>query len=81
MPCTHIKHLSEYCRTHDLKVSSSDLLRIVCPQCGMEEVCPSLPVADYDERHPQPEPATSPQNVDGKQLAEPVFGTTRTNSA
>jgi hypothetical protein len=55
MPCTHIKHLYDYCRTHDLKLSSSDLIRIVCPQCGVEEVCPSLLAAEYAARHPDSE--------------------------
>ena len=59
MPCTHLKHLYEYCRTHDLSLSSSDLIRIVCPQCGVDEVCPSLITTEYDVRHPESETAAS----------------------
>ena len=59
MPCTHLQHLYEYCRTHDLKLSSSDLIRIICPQCGVDEVCPSLIAAEYDVRHPESETVIS----------------------
>ena len=63
MPCTHLKHLYDYCRTHNLKLSSTDLIRIVCPQCGVDEVCPSLIAAEYDVRHPEPETEASANNA------------------
>jgi hypothetical protein len=51
MPCKHLKELYDICRTHDLKLSSTDLIRIVCPQCGVEEVCPSVLCEEYESRH------------------------------
>jgi len=38
------------------------MVRIVCPQCGLEEVCPSVYTAEYDKRHDddgQPQSPTS----------------------
>jgi len=51
MTCKHLKELYEICQTHRLKLSSSDLIRIVCPQCGVEEVCPSVLAEEYETRH------------------------------
>ena len=45
--------LYEICQTHRLKLSSTDLIRIVCPQCGIEEVCPSVLSDEYDMRFHQ----------------------------
>jgi hypothetical protein len=42
MTCKHLKELYEMCERHSLELSSSDLIRIVCRQCGVEEQCPSL---------------------------------------
>lgn len=51
MTCKHLKELYEICQTHQLKLSSTDLIRIVCPQCGVEEVCPSVLAEEYETRH------------------------------
>jgi hypothetical protein len=51
MPCKHLKELYDICQAHDLKLSSTDLIRIVCPTCGVEEVCPSVLCDEYDTRH------------------------------
>jgi hypothetical protein len=48
MACNHLRELYEICRTYDLKLSSTDLIRIVCPQCGVEEVCPSMLYEQYE---------------------------------
>ncbi len=53
MPCRHLRDLYEICRTHDLKLSSSDLIRIVCPACGVTDKCPSVLYEEYDSRHPE----------------------------
>jgi len=42
MPCKHLKELYALCRSQNLKLSSSDLIRVVCTECGIEEVCPSV---------------------------------------
>jgi hypothetical protein len=63
MACKHLKDLYEICQTHGLKLSSSDLIRIVCPQCGIEEVCPSVLVEEYERRHQEEAGAGSPPSV------------------
>jgi hypothetical protein len=67
MPCKHLKELYEICQTHRLKLSSTDLIRIVCPQCGVEEVCPSVLAEEYETRHKEAgeeRAADSPSGVD-----------------
>ena len=59
MTCKHLKELFTLCEAHDLKLSSSDLIRITCPSCGVEEVCPSVLCEDYDTRHPGQDPSDS----------------------
>jgi predicted RNA-binding Zn-ribbon protein involved in translation (DUF1610 family) len=54
MTCKHLKQLYDYCLTHNLKLSSTDLIRIVCPQCGVEEVCPSMLSEEYESKHHEP---------------------------
>lgn len=53
MPCVHLRQLYAICQQYDLKVSSSDLVRIVCQQCGVAETCPSMLTAEYDGTHPE----------------------------
>jgi len=60
MSCKHLKELYEMCERHNLKLSSTDLIRIVCPQCGVEEQCPSLLCRDYE---------TLPEEGEGVQQA------------
>jgi len=52
MPCRHLRDLYEVCKAHNLKLSSSDLIRIVCPACGVTDVCPSMLCDEYDSQHP-----------------------------
>ncbi len=56
MTCKHLKELYELCRSSNLKLSSSDLIRIVCPECGVEEVCPSMLYEEYESKHGEGEP-------------------------
>ena len=42
MTCIHLRELYQLCQSKSLKLSSSDLIHIVCQQCGEQEVCPSL---------------------------------------
>ncbi len=65
MTCKHLKDLYEICQTHRLRLSSSDLIRIVCPQCGIEEVCPSVLVEEYEARHPD-EPPPKPADAEAR---------------
>ena len=60
MPCRHLHELYEICNTHNLKLSSSDLIRIVCPACGVAEECPSVLCEEYDSQHPGEGEAAKP---------------------
>jgi hypothetical protein len=55
MTCKHLTQLYDFCQTHNLKLSSTDLIRIVCPQCGVEEVCPSMLSDEYESKHHEPD--------------------------
>lgn len=48
MTCVHLQQLYKLCQEHELKLSSSDLIRLVCNQCGYQEVCPSALVDACD---------------------------------
>ncbi len=50
MPCEHLKQLYELCDKHELQLSSSELIRIMCPHCEVEEVCPSVYLTEYEAR-------------------------------
>jgi hypothetical protein len=41
MSCVHLQQLYEFCDREGVKLSSSDLIHIVCRQCNRLEVCPS----------------------------------------
>jgi len=59
MPCKHLRELYDICQMHRLKLSSTDLIRIVCPQCGVEDVCPSVLAEEYETRHHEEPPSAS----------------------
>lgn len=48
MICIHVKKLYQLCESEGLKLSSSDLVHIVCEQCGVKEVCPAVMSGEYD---------------------------------
>jgi hypothetical protein len=41
MPCIHLTQLIQLCEQSQVRLSSSDLIHIVCKQCEKQEVCPS----------------------------------------
>lgn len=51
MTCIHLRKLYQLCQDEGLKLGGSDLIRIVCEQCGVQEVCPAVLVDEYDARH------------------------------
>ena len=61
MSCKHLRELYQICQTHNLKLSSMDLIRIVCPTCGVEDVCPSLLCEEYDSKHVQENEESTPE--------------------
>jgi len=46
--CTHLKELYQLCETNQLRISSSDLVRVTCKQCEEIETCPSTLMDEYD---------------------------------
>ena len=50
MTCVHLRQLCQLCEEHDLKLGSSDLIRMVCHQCGEQEVCPAILTDEYDAK-------------------------------
>jgi len=62
MVCTHLKALYQLCQDQQLRLGGSDLVRVVCKQCGEREICPSTLMDEYDSGQPaqddeQPDPA------------------------
>jgi len=52
MACVHLQQLYQLCQENKLKLSSSDWIRVVCPQCGEQEVCPSTLTYQSDKYEP-----------------------------
>lgn len=48
MTCVHLRKLYQLCEDEDIKLSGSDLLQIVCTQCGVKETCPSMLIDEFD---------------------------------
>lgn len=57
MTCIHLQQLYQLCQSNHLRLSSSDLIHVVCDQCEKQEVCPSVLTEEYDAKvsqHEQP---------------------------
>ncbi|MEQ8788131.1 MAG: hypothetical protein RIC55_17615 [Pirellulaceae bacterium] len=52
MTCVHLSKLYQLCQQEGLRLSGSDLIHIVCEQCGEQEVCPSMMMDQYEATHP-----------------------------
>lgn len=52
MTCVHLQQLVNLCQTSQIRLSSSDLIHIVCKQCNQDEVCPSMLMEEFEARHP-----------------------------
>lgn len=50
MLCDHLQQLYDLCVKNDLKLSSSDAIRVLCKECSKTEVCPSILIDEYDSR-------------------------------
>jgi hypothetical protein len=51
MVCQHLHELYELCEKNQLRLGSSDLIRVVCKQCDQEETCPSVLMDEYDSNY------------------------------
>ena len=66
MACIHLQKLYKLCQEQDLKLSGSELIRVVCHQCGEQEVCPSILMDEYEAKESEPVAATKqtqPENT------------------
>ncbi len=54
MTCVHLQQLYKLCQEQDLKLGGSDLIKVVCHQCGVKEVCPSTLMDEYDANQSKP---------------------------
>lgn len=68
MVCVHLKELYQLMEQNDLRIGSTDLIRIACRQCEELEVCPSMLTEHYDEQVAQR--SGSPENVEDKSEEE-----------
>lgn len=50
MTCVHLKELYQLCQENHLRFSASDLVHIVCQECGEQEVCPSVLTDEYEAK-------------------------------
>ena len=41
MACTHLQKLYQLCQEQELFFSGSDLVRVICKECGAVDVCPT----------------------------------------
>ncbi len=50
MTCEHLRQLYKLCQTQNLRISSSDVVRIACKECNEVDVCPSILSDEYEAR-------------------------------
>ena len=48
MTCVHLRKLLQLCEDESIRLASSDLIHVVCQQCGVQEVCPAVLTDEYD---------------------------------
>ena len=53
MLCVHLTQLIQLCEQNQVRLSSSDLIHIVCKQCEKQEVCPSALLDDNESEVPE----------------------------
>jgi hypothetical protein len=69
MTCVHLQQLVQLCEGNQIKLSSSDLIHMVCEQCGKKEVCPSGLYEDFDEAGADDQPGSLP-GVPGRETKQ-----------
>lgn len=68
MICNHLKKLYQLCEDNQLRLASSDLIRVVCRQCDEEETCPSMLMDQYDAQ--QEHKKTEQQKIDPSSVSD-----------
>ena len=62
MTCIHLQQLYQLCQDQQLKLSSSDLIHVVCSQCEKDEVCPSILLDEFEAKEStEQQPPAQPQ--------------------
>lgn len=46
MICVHLKEIDRLCHNYKVEISRTDMVRMVCTECGEHEVCPSNVMPD-----------------------------------
>ncbi|NOX54741.1 MAG: hypothetical protein GXP27_09935 [Planctomycetes bacterium] len=64
MVCIHLRQLYQLCLDQQIRLSSSDLVRIVCQQCGEQEICPSN-LMELESEPPTAESSDEAETADG----------------
>lgn len=59
MTCVHLRKLYQLCHDNNIKLSGADLIHIICEECGVKEVCPSMLNEQYEEREAAPSPTST----------------------
>ncbi|ASV75451.1 hypothetical protein THTE_2849 [Thermogutta terrifontis] len=72
MTCKHLQELFALCERYNLKITGAELVRIVCPTCGVDEVCPNVLTEEYERRHGEvSSEETAPPQPQGSSTATP----------
>ena len=53
MSCVHLKKLYKFCQDENVKIGGTDLIRIVCEQCGVQDECPSILIEHFEAKEAQ----------------------------
>lgn len=70
MVCTHLRELYDLCEKNQLRLGSSDLIRIVCTKCDMEDTCPSVLIDEFEAREQGEVPTGSAESTDTAKQAQ-----------
>jgi hypothetical protein len=71
MTCVHLQKLYQLCLDSKIRVSSSDLVNMVCEECGVKEECPSVLLDEYEHREQTRPPVDVKQQTTAKASQEP----------
>ncbi len=78
MSCKHLQELYQLCQQYNLKLTGPELVRIVCPTCGVDEICPNVLMEEYDRRHsPHSSQDNSPTDLPGPASHDQTKGTSQ----
>ena len=49
MPCEHIVKLNKFIADNRIDVISMEMIKVVCRNCRIKHVCPSMPVEYFEK--------------------------------